>query len=101
MNKWNTLVEYINKQSIGEVILRGELISATNNNVSYNTSVDNQRNWLTKCGYLKRIKDGKYKVMKHIELHLTSNEMKKMAYDVEYRTNHDRFQKITTILNED
>lgn len=100
MNKWDTLVEYINKKNIGDIIFRGELISATNSKTNQNTSVDNQRNWLMNCGYLERIKIGQYKILKHIDIKLTSNEIKKRSYNQEYRINCERLEKLNTILNE-
>jgi hypothetical protein len=98
MSSWNILIEYINKKDLGDCLFRNEILNITNSSKNQNTTVDNQRNWLTKCGYLEKIKDGQYIIRKYIDNHLTANDIRKMAYNEEYRINHDRSEKLNRIL---
>ena len=95
--KWTQLIKYINNQPIDTIILRQDILSI---NKGGDASYDEFRLWLTHCKYLQTIEKGKYKILKHIDPRLSSNEIKRRAYDEEYRINCDRFEKLTMILNE-
>ena len=89
MSKWTQMVEYINSNPIGTIILRKEM----------SFFEDNYKNWLTHCKNLETISSGQYKILKHIDTKLSANDVRKRAYDDEYRINEDRFEKLNDILN--
>lgn len=88
MSKWTQMVEYINSKPIGTIILRKDI----------EFFEDTYKLWLTHCRNLETISRGKYKILKHVDTNLTTNEIRKRAYDDEYRINEDRFQKLNDIL---
>ena len=101
MEKWTQLVEYINKKNIGDILYRQEILTVTDEKRHKgNTTTDNFRLWLVHCNYLETVEMGKYKLLKYIDTKLTSNELKKLAYNQEYRINNDRFEKLKIILED-
>lgn len=61
-NIFNELKEYINSKNIGEVIYRKDLFNYIGNYIS----IDQYRRRLTILGYLCSLKNGQYKINKHI-----------------------------------
>jgi len=101
-NKWTLFIEYINRQKIGSVIYRQDILSSTDEKGGGNTTVDNYRNWLVLSGFLEKTnKKGEYKLLKHIDENLLQGEIKKMAYNFEYKMNQERFEKLSKILIEE
>lgn len=102
MSKWTTFIEYINKQTIGDIIHRQDILSSMDEYYKdRNTSTDNYRNWLVLSGHLEKTnKLGEYKLLKYVK-NYSMNDIKKLAYNEEFRINQDRFEKISEILNED
>jgi len=98
-DKWTRLVEYINKKSIGEIIYRKDIIKLNDEGSFGDTTTDNLRLWLVHCEYLKSTGRGEYKILRHINNKISSSDIKKMAYNYEYRMNHERFEKLSEILN--
>ena len=99
-DKWTRLVEYINEKPIGEIIYRKDILEINDEKGGNNTNTDNFRLWLVHCEYLQSTTDkGVYKILKHIDNELSSGEIKKMAYNYEYRVNRQRFKKLSEILN--
>lgn len=97
---WKSIKEYVNSLPIGGMIYRKKLLECTNETKQGNTHTDNHRLWLVHCGYLEKVKDGQYRILKHIDDDLTPNQLKKMAYSQELRINYDRYKKLNNILDE-
>ena len=100
--KWTKLVEYINSKNIGDVITRSDIVTMNDEKGGKNTSTDEFRLYLQHCEYLEPIgmAKGQYKILRYFDTEITSTEMKKMAYNREYRINNERFKKLNIILNE-
>lgn len=94
--KWTKLVEYINSKNIGDIICRCEIVNQKD--YGKNTNMDNYRLFLTHCKYLESTGRGIYRVLKHINPKLSSGDVKKMAYNEEYRINNERYEKLNDIL---
>ena len=102
-NKWTLFIEYINRQKIGDTLYRQDILSSTDEQHPKGcTTVDNYRNWLVLSGFLEKTnKKGEYKLLKHIDENLLQKEIKKMAYNYEYKMNQERFEKLSEILIEE
>lgn len=81
MNLWETLVDYINKKEIGEILTRKELLQIK---IKYH-SIDTYRNHLSKAGFLETISPGKYRKLRNIPENMSVNTLTKIAYDKTYR----------------
>ena len=100
--KWTKLVEYINSKNIGDVITRADIITMNDEKGGKNTSSDEFRLYLQHCEYLESLGRGKgeYRILRYVDTEITSTQMKKMAYNREYRINNERYKKLNIILNE-
>ena len=85
LNKWQTIKEFINRQELGAIINRKEIMQMIYNGPaprtsSYGTTIDNYRRCLTILGILEHVSLGKYKLHYHIRDTLTASEVRAMAY---------------------
>ena len=84
MNTWETLVDYINKKEIGEILTRTELLGVKWICQSDN-SIDSYRNQLAQAGFLETISPGKYRKIKNIPENISISLLTKALYDKTYR----------------
>jgi len=98
-DKWNKLINYINKIKIGERITRRQLLKLIYNDPcyrvsSYGTTVDQYRRILGIMGILEIVDRGVYKIKYHINPNSSVSEMKKAAYSRDWREWFHDFIKI-------
>jgi hypothetical protein len=82
MNLWETLIDYINKKEIGEILTRTELLDI---NYQSSNSIDSYRNQLTQAGFLETISPGRYRKLKIIPKNIPIGLLSKAIYDKTYR----------------
>ena len=101
MNKWQTLIKYINDKPIGTIINRKDMRYHINNGPSrtrtlvYRTTDDNYRQTLAMLGVLETVKRGTYKILYHIRKDLSLYEAKKAAYSQDWRKWFNDFKETT------
>lgn len=90
LSMFENLVDFLNKQDIGSIVSRVQLIEHLNSlkcftlyydKKPYTASFDVYRRYLTKGGYLEDTnKLGQYKVIRNISVYLSVNQLRKQAY---------------------
>ena len=82
MTTWKKLLTFVNSKSIGDTILRQDIIHHIYNGPmpakyrsSYGSTVDNYRRLLTRLGMLEWSSRGEYKLKHHITNNVSSKDI--------------------------
>lgn len=86
---WYNVKRYINRFKNGQIIKRQRLLKQRESqyftetywNHEYGT-VDVYRRYLTKAGYLKRVRQGEYIKVKSIPIRISRRDVQRQGYDV-------------------
>lgn len=85
---WYNVKRYINRFKVGEIIKRKNLLKQRESQYfmeswshEYGT-VDVYRRYLTKAGYLKRVRQGVYEKVKSIPIGISRRDVQRQGYDV-------------------
>lgn len=77
---WKTLIKYINKKEVGEIILRKELIQDLSESFRSYSTVDFYREVLCRIGTLQYVSRGQYRKLRDIPKDLSSSNAREYAF---------------------